>query len=285
MGVTDNAALTHAVGASYSQGMVGDFGRKINDTLFKYNLMERFNLDMRVGATEAAVGFIAKHADGKANAHSARWIDELGLKKGDVQLDAQGRPKMFEADGLSTEQAARMRVAINRWVDGAVLRPDAADKPPWMSDPRFALVSHLKTFVYSFHETIMKRVLHEAEHGNYHPAMAMASYVPIMIASDMLKGLIQGGGQQPEWKDKWGPGDYAWSGMQRAGLFGTGQFLVDDMTHTGSLAGPAVEQLADAAEVLGGREQFKRFAVKSMPANALYAAALKTPATDPNFAD
>lgn len=285
LGVIDNAALVHSLGALYSQGMVGDTGRKINDTFFKYNLMEQFNMSMRVGAMEAAVKFIGRHGDGSADVHSERWIAELGLKKGDVVLDVDGRPKLSEAQGLSPEQAARMRTAVNRWVDGAVLRPDAVDKPVWMNDPHFALVSHLKQFVYSFNETILKRIGHEAEHGNYRPVMALASYVPIMIASDMVKGLIQGGGQQPEWKDDWGASDYVWSGVQRAGLLGVGQFAVDTGTHAFSLAGPTGEQLVDAVKTLGGREQFNHFAIKSLPANALYAHAVGGQATDLAFTD
>jgi hypothetical protein len=36
---------------------------------------------------------------------------------------------------------------------------------------------------------------------------------------------------------------------------------------------------------MGGRESFNSFALKSMPANALYASALHGEATDPKFAD
>ena len=89
-----------------------------------------------------------------------------------------------------------------------MLRPDAVDKPVWMSDPHFALVAHLKQFVFSFHETILKRVAHEAANGNYSPVMALASYVPVMIAADMVKGMIMGGGSQPSWKQDWTAGDY-----------------------------------------------------------------------------
>ncbi len=273
LGVIDNAALVHSLGALYSQGMVGDTGRKINDTFFRYNLMEQFNASMRVGATEAAINFIGRHSSGTTGPHSARWLAELGLNPNDVQLDASGRPKLTEAQGLTAEHATRMRTAVNRWVDGAVLRPDAADKPVWMNDPKFALLSHLKQFVYSFHETILKRIAHEAEYGNYKPMMAMTSYVPIMIASDMVKGLIQGGGSQPEWKDDWGLDDYLWSGVQRAGLLGVGQFAIDAGTRPLSLAGPTLEQLTDAVSVLGGRDQFNHFAIRSMPANAVYASA------------
>ena len=292
LGVIDNAALVHTLGALYSQGMVGNTARRVNDTFFKYNLMEQFNTSMRVGATEAALKFLARHASGDASTHSARWLAELGLTTEDVKVDPSGRVKLTEADGLSADHAGKMRLAVNKWVDGAVLRPDAADKPPWMSDPHWMLVSHLKQFVYSFHETILKRVAHEYKHGNFAPAMAMASYVPIMIAADLAKGLIQGGGSTPSWKEDWGPEDYIWSGVQRGGLLGTGQFVADVAADVhrggvgvGALAGPSIEQLGDAVRVLGGRAQFGSVALKSMPANALYAGFMGGGAEDPKFAD
>jgi hypothetical protein len=277
LGVIDNAAMIHDLGALYSQGMVGDRARKINDTFFRFNLMEQFNRSMRVGATEAALKFMEKHSTGTASAHSARWMRELGLMKGDVK-NVGGRVAISEADGLTTAQAARVRMAVNRWVDGAVLRPDAADKPIWMNDPHWALVSHLKQFVYAFHHTILKRVVHEYKNGNATPAMALASYVPIMIAADLAKGMLQNGGDEPEWKKGWGPEDYIAQGVQRAGLLGVGQLGVDAWsdvnrggTGVGALVGPTIEQLGDALEVMGGSKQFESFALKSMPANALYA--------------
>lgn len=292
LGTIDDASLVHVLGASYSQGMVGDTARKINDTFFRYNLMEQFNTSMRVGATEAALGFLARHADGTASKHSGRWLSELGLTKGDIQVDDRGRVKLTEADGLSPEAAAKMKMAVNRWVDGAVLRPDAVDKPIWANDPHWALIAHLKSFVFSFHETIIKRVLHEAQAGNYSPAIALVSYVPIMIAADLAKGLIQGGGEEPSWKKNWTAGDYVWSGIERGGLLGSTQFAADMVgdihrggSGLGALTGPTIEQLTDAVQVLSGREEFKAFAVKSLPANALYASALKSDPTDPMFAD
>lgn len=283
IGTIDDSSLVHTLGALYSQGMVGDTSRKINDTFFRYNLMEQFNTSMRVGATEAALNFLVRHNDGTASKHSKRWLNELGLDVGSVKLDANGRPDVSDP---------QIKMAVNRWVDGAVLRPDAVDKPIWMSDPHFALIAHLKQFVYSFNETILKRVGHEFDHGNYAPAMALASYVPMMIAADLVKGLIQGGGDQPDWKKDWTLWDYTQSGIERGGLLGTGQFAMDafkDVREGGSgigaLAGPTVEQLTDAARVIGGRAEFGSFALKSMPANALYAHSLGGQATDPKFAD
>jgi hypothetical protein len=265
LGVIDDAMLSHTLGEMYSQGMVGDTARKINDTFFRYNLMEGFNRSMRVGATRAAIRFIERHADGTASAHSARWMRELNLDPGSIPM--QG--------GVLDLRDERVRVAVNMWVDGAVLRPDAADKPIWMNDPHWALVSHLKQFVFAFNETILKRVVHEYNQGNYRPAMALASYVPVMLAADFTKGLLQGGGEQPEWKRNWGPQEYLWSATQRAGLLGVGQFAVDAASDAGQLTGPTIEQLTDGVQAIGGREQFAPFALKSLPANALYSEAVR----------
>lgn len=276
LGVIENAALVNDLGAAYSQGMGGNFARKLNDKFFRYNLMEQFNRSMRVGATEAALKFIVKHSGGTASAHSARWMNELGLRKSDVVMVGD-RMALTQADGLTSAQEARVRMAVNKWVDGAILRPDAADKPVWMNDPHWMLVSHLKQFVYAFHHTILKRVLHEARNANFVPAMALGSYVPLMIASDMLKGALQTGGDEPEWKKDWGIGDYVAQGVQRAGLLGVGQFGVDALqdvgrggTGIGELLGPSIEQLGDMVQVMGGRKEFDDFALRAMPANALY---------------
>ncbi|MCH2241609.1 MAG: hypothetical protein MK041_06690, partial [Aquabacterium sp.] len=281
LGVVDNAMLVHDLSQTYTQGMVGDTARKINDAFFRYNLMEQWNRSMRVGATQAAIRFLQRHADGTASPHSARWLAELGLRPGELVIK-NGWLALTEADGLSPEQAAKVRAAINTWVDGAVLRPDAAHRPLWMNDPRYALISHLKQFVYAFHETILKRVGHEIDHGNFAPLAVLASYVPVMIASDMARDMIRGGGDVPEWKRNWGAGDYLWSGVERAGLLGVGQFRHDALmdlhrggSGVGALSGPTLEQLTDAVRVAGGRAEFRPFAVDSMPANDLYEAALK----------
>jgi hypothetical protein len=146
-----------------------------------------------------------------------------------------------------------------------------------VNDPHFALVAHLKQFVYSFQHTILDRVMHEVKQGNYTPALALSSYVPIMIAADAAKGLIQGGGSTPDWKKDRGLGDYIANGISRAGIWGTGQFPSDfiaDIRHGGpgfgAIEGPTIEQLVDGIKVGTGREPFSDFVLQSMPANALY---------------
>lgn len=288
MGVIEDSVLIKSLGSTYAQGMSNNTGRKVNDTFFKYNLMAQFNTSMRVGATEAAVGFMAKHADGTNSTHSKRWLAELGFKPGEIKLGADGRPLMtvadFEGAGMSKADAQRasdrMAIALNKWVDGAILRPNAAHKPIWMNDPHFALFSHLKQFVYSFQETILKRVINEAKHGNVGPMYALAAYVPFMIAADVMKGMLVSGGGVPDNRENWDLVDYLGHGVQRAGLLGVGQIGVDVAKDIhrggvglGAVVGPSVEQMGDAVSVVGGTQQFGTFVNNALPANQLLDAA------------
>lgn len=266
LGTVENKVLLDSLGETYSSVYLYGWARRLNEQLFKFNGMEAWNRAMRVGATQAAVGFIGRHARGEDPTHSTRWLSELGLTKDDVHFNTDGSLKVFPEEGLSAGDAAKIRVAVQRFVDSAILRPNAAQRPAWASDPHYAMFFHLKQFTYSFHHVILKRVAHEWVNGNLTPGLVLASYVPVMIAADIARGFIQGGGQQPDWKKKWGLGDYVESGVQRAGLLGIGQFALDAKNMgVGALGGPAVEQVTSAAT----DPAYNTF-VRSLPANPAY---------------
>lgn len=291
VGTVDSAMMTHAMADVYTQGMVGGTAKSINEKFFKYNMVESLNRNFRIGATESAMKFIVRHADGKSK-DSLRWINELGLEDGDVKV-FEGRLALTEAEGLNKASVQRVHNAVNQWVDGAVLRPDAADKPIWMNDPHWALISHLKQFVYSFQKTILARVWHEIQQNNYAPVMALSAYLPVMMAADFAKNFIVNAGDTPEWQKGWDAWDYIGNGMERAGFFGVSQFGLDaaqDIHRGGSgvfrLAGPTIEQGRDVIDTLGGRRQFGTTAIDALPANALYKPTLTGEATpDPVFAE
>jgi hypothetical protein len=73
----------------------------------------------------------------------------------------------------------------------------------------------------------------------------MLPFVPVMIASDIMRGLIQNGGELPTHMQGWGVGDYLMHGVQRAGFAGIGQFGIDQMEHPADFAGPVVGQAID----------------------------------------
>lgn len=283
IGVMDHNVLLDAYQLSTGTEFMSARQKKIQDMFFKYNMMSGWNHSMRTAAVSSAIQFITRHAL-NPNKHSARYLSELNLSQDKLYFSGDGsllvRSEDVIAAGGTKADAAALQAAIHRYVDGAVLRPNAAHRPIWMSDPHYALLSHLKQFTYSFHQTILKRVTEEAKHGNYGPLLPLLSYVPVSIAASFVKGIVQGGGDDPEWKRGWGVADYVWDGVQRAGLLGIRQFssdILSDVGRGGTGLGVIIGPAAD--HVLGFARDIKRgnathAVIDSLPVNDMYGTAL-----------
>lgn len=280
VGTVESQFTVDMLGDMYGSAYMSDWARKTNNLLFRYNLMEGWNTAMRSAATVAALDFIKRHAAGE-NKNSVRYLDELGLSTDTLVLDEEGNVLWRQADiaqrlletGRDPAEAQaisrRTREGITRWVDGAVLRPHAAHRPAWASDPHFMLIWHLKQFTYSFHKTIIERVMHETKNGNYNPMLVLASYVPFMIAADYLRALVQGGGEEPPWRKGMGFGETVWEGVQRAGLLGIRQFAMDGAENPAFALGPAANYAIDIG-VKAADGQVTDALVKALPGNALW---------------
>jgi len=243
LGTVDAGSFLDALGQTYSSVfMYGKF-KTINDALFKWNGMEAWNRAMRIQATGAAVGFIKEHLT-KPNEHSERYLkQELGL-------DPTQKNKWLTKDGELDYSRDEVKTAVMRWVDGAILRPNAAQRPVYASDPHYALFYHLKQFVYSFHKTILKRAYVEAQHGNWSPAAALVvAYVPVLIAADLAKELLLPD-DDPPWM-KQGFGAAVSHGFWRANLLGVPGLGLEAYRRedASSLLGPQIDQFADLVSV------------------------------------
>lgn len=278
VGSVDAAVWNHHVSDEYASVFMSAGAKKINDFMFKANGMEAWNRGMRVAATRSAVLFIQRHKS-LPDTHSARWLKELGLTPADVHLDADGQlitDKHTLAAQLgidkvdAAKQVEKIHIAINRWVQGSILTPNAAQRPAWGSDPHFSMFFHLKQFSYSFHQTLIKRAVKEMEYGNLAPLGAFIWYIPVMIAADISKGLIQGGGDLPAHMKGMDLGDWIGYAAGRSGVLGLGQMGVDASGDLSSVGGPAVEQIIDAFS-----DPLERTAIKAAPAHGLYAEMFK----------
>lgn len=278
IGALDAIMLSHHVSEEYSSTYLSGGAKKINDALFKLNGMEAWNRGVRAGAVRSAVKFIARHSK-LPEVHSKRWLTELSLTDDHIALDNDGElildaDELAKAKGISVPEAKRrveaLHSAINRWVVGAVLTPNSAQRPAWASDPHYSVFFHLKQFSYSFHQTILKRAVQEMNHGNLGPIGAFAGYIPAMIASDVVKGLIVGGGQLPDYMKSYNLGDWVKHGVERSGTLGIAGIGVDASHDIFSLAGPGVEQVMDAMV-----DPIGQTTLNALPVHGLYAGLLK----------
>lgn len=283
IGVMEHNVMMDAYQLTQSSDFLNSKQKKIQDAFFKYNAMSGWNHSMRTAATGSAINFITRHSLDPTK-HSARYMEELGLTADDLHYADNGgllvRKEEILAAGGTEAQADKLHAAIHRYVDGAVLRPNAAHRPIWMSDPHYALFAHLKQFTYSFHQTILKRASLEMKNGNYAVLAPLLSYIPVSVAAAYMKGVIQAGGDDPEWKRGWGPANYVWDGTQRAGLLGIRQFGIDIETDAmnggsgiGTIIGPTFDHLTDIARDIGAGKA-KHATIDSLPANDLYGATL-----------
>jgi hypothetical protein len=218
--------MLEAMGHVYNSMHMSSFLKNINSKFFRYNGMEMWNQRMRVAAMMAAQRFIL------ANLGHERYQSELGITDSDVFQLADGtialtKDQLLQAGAKKSEVSdieKRIQAAVFKWVDGAVLRPNAAHRPVWGSDPRYQLIFHLKQFTFSFHNTILRRVGEELKHGNVAPGWILMSYVPFMFLSDVLKGSLTGTLNTSA--DLY---DVASQSIARSGIMGTGVFGADAM--------------------------------------------------------
>lgn len=254
VGAVDSHMFLEQMGNAAASEFTTDWARKANRALFVANGLTAWDRSMRVSATKGAVLFLQHHASLPDKQHSARWLKELGLKVEDIPLDADGnliydRHVLAAEKGIpledATKQAEKVHYAITRWVEGAVLTPTAGQRPTWASDPHYAVLFHLKQFTYSFHHTILKRAFNEAGHGNMAPIGALMMAVPTMVAADLVKGVVVGGGSLPAYMQQWDLGDHMMHGFNRAGLGGIGQFGIDGLRDPFSVLGPTAQQASE----------------------------------------
>lgn len=278
---TIDEALSSTFGTNYMVGRT----RLWNEKFFHLIQLNRITRVSRAAATGGALAFIHKHSQNPTK-HSERYLDELNLKASDVKLNDEGHVMILKRSdiealwkiarnttGQSNAAAIRLaraeiardervRAAIARFVDESILRPSAATRPIWASDPHYQLIFHLKSFMYTFHDVILRRVGLEAIQGNWAPMATLLWFVPIMIFADYTRDLFKFGGPDPK-KADWGILDWSLHGMVRSGLPGLGMIVSDaskDVQYGGvgveSFLGPTFSSLRKADDLLLGPDRW-----------------------------
>lgn len=239
LGIISQDSVLEAMGAAYGTVHMSKRMRDINRVFFKYNGMQGWNNSMRIAATAAGERYLISNKD------NDKALAELGLTSKDVKVDKNGRLNV---------SSPKVQQAMFRFVDQAVLRPSASNRPVWMSDPRFLLVAHLKQFTYAMHNVVLKRASRELADGNPKPWGILMLTLPAILAADMAKFALTGTAPST-----WGFKDYLVHAVERSGLLGLGDFGVQatrgvDMGKMPGegLLGPTFENLMEILRWIGG---------------------------------
>lgn len=132
--------------------------RKASDWWFNITGLNWFTRFTREFAAGMGVQFITKHARNEFNNPRAdRYLSELGLTRQEVLNWIDGGRK------LTTPEGKKVAQGLQRFVESSTLRPNAAERPVWASDPHFALIWQLKGYFYSYGKVILGGMFSEAE--------------------------------------------------------------------------------------------------------------------------
>lgn len=256
-GTVDSNMSLDSMGEAHTSEYNAGFAHKANRALFIGNGLSAWDRAMRISATASAMKFIVRHDANADPQHSARWLKGLGLKQGEAtivdgkliidrnQLILHRMQQFGTIYEEEAEQASKdikkIHIALNRWVNRAIVTPNSAQRPTWGSDPHWQSVMHLKQYTYAFQKTTMKYAMDEMAAGNNAAAANMGLGVPIMIAADLTKAMLTGGGSLPGYMANWTMADWIMHGWSRSGNNGIGQFAVDAVTNPASLLGPSAQ--------------------------------------------
>lgn len=278
LGFTEGQLANQAILESYGLQHMSGGAQKFNDKLFKYNGTRALTNMGRVMSAAMAERFIARNArralDGDVRA--TRYLKELGLtpqEANHINRDGFKFYNHYVEAGLVGKRAdnnavvaEKIHKAMHAFVDSAMVRPNATQRPVWGSDPRWMLVWHLKSFMYSYGKVIlgglgreMRARWKESSGTKFDklwdasiPAMVYAA--PVLVTSALALALRQQvqyemwGDDSPTDNMDWG--QYLFEISKRGGVLGPlemGYSFVDATTSNRSgivqLLGPTASQL------------------------------------------
>lgn len=278
LGFAEGQLANQALLESYGLQHMSGFAQSFNDKLFKYNGTRALSNMSRVMGAAMAERFIKRNAkramDGDERAK--RYMQELGLTPEEANaMNGEGF-KFFneyvdsgdvgESASDASKNSEKIHRAMHAFVDSAMVRPNATQRPVWGSDPRWMLIWHLKSFMYSYGKVILgglgkeMRARWKETDGSIANKMwdasipAMVYTVPMLATSALALSMRQvvqydiWGDEEPTEEMDWLP--YLAEISKRGGVLGPlemGYSFVDSTTSNRSgvaqLMGPTVGHL------------------------------------------
>ena len=203
LGLVTNETAANAWVTQAEQDYMEPAVRRASDVWFRMIGLDQLTKFSREFAAGMGVQFIVKHARNEFNnPRSERYLDELGLTAEEVlKWHADGRP-------LSTPEGKKVAQGVVRFTESSILRPNAAERPLWASDPHWALVWQLKSYFWAYYKVIAGGVFREfktraaenpGEQGKLNVAQLTASASVLALTAVATMPLAMLGLELREW--------------------------------------------------------------------------------------
>ena len=265
LGLVTSQSMAHAIIDPASQEYMGETQRRWTDGWFKVTGLEWFTRFTREFGANMSREFILYHAR-KPSPDSERYLKELGLTAEEVLT--------WDTNEFTTPVGRKVKLAMQKFTESSVIRPNAAERPIWASDPRFMLIFQLKGFAYAYGKVIVGGLMAEIKKRKADPRftteqerfLAMTSMLALtgfaampftMLGLELkeftkfsLAAILPGVEASDRYfrSDSMDWGSYMFEITDRAGLLGPWSLLLGAQTSAqyggsavGSILGPSVE--------------------------------------------
>jgi len=155
IGVTSDESMANAWVSEADVDYMEPVAREWSDKFFKVIGLDMFTRFTREFAAGMGLRFLREHAFNPME-RSERYLAQLGVTADEVK-------SYFDNElDITSPEAVKIKEALQQFVESSILRPNAAERPLWGSDPRFALIWQLKGYFYAFYKTIISGTQREA---------------------------------------------------------------------------------------------------------------------------
>lgn len=175
---------------------MGRVESQVLDRFFKRTGLNQWTDATRVAGADIARTFIrrlAKDMEKDGNL-SKRYLAELGVPTEQakdfaayVMKRGDGMPTAGMLDGSLGDV---YRVAVRKFVAGAIMDPNSSSRPKWMNHPLGAVVGQLQAFNYAFYENVLKRNMRLLKDAATDENYTMAERAQMVMPTLMLPMLV-----------------------------------------------------------------------------------------------
>ena len=196
---------------------------------FKVIGLDFFTKFTRVFAAGMGEQFLINLA--KTNdADSNRYLRELDLTREEVLAWSKSENKR----DFSGPEGAKIKAAVGRFVEESIVRPSAAERPVWASNPYTALIWQLKSFFYAYGKNIIGGAIREAKNRHAKDGSIPSAALPLILGAvtllpltalgleirEFIKYLVRGGDAAAFRSDNMPWGEYFLEMLDRSGVLG-----------------------------------------------------------------
>lgn len=201
----------------------------------------------------------ARHPDFDTDPRRQRYLDELGVTREQViAWDDAGQP-------LEGAEFDAVKNALSRFVYESIVRPSAAQRPIWASNPWFLMLWTLKSYFYAYGKAIVGGAGREIANRFGEAGLSGAGQFALIGAATVLPLTMFGlaAREQTKWWLRWAiPGleadgtvfqsrymdtdEYMFEILDRSGTLGPATLLTSTyqgMAREGILFGPAISNI------------------------------------------